>query len=233
MEQQPISPTPSAPAPVPPTPPRAPDDSHVSETTAEDSSQPTSVQDGIKGALSTIAILVIAPLIALTLTAFVFQSYEVDGPSMETTLQNQDRLIVYKLPKTVSRITGKSYLPHRGDIIIFNRVENSTFGSQQSRQLIKRVIALPGERVVVKNGGITVYNKVHPDGFKPDDAPYGKVIVTTPGDVDLTVPENSVYVCGDNRTNSLDSRYFGPVAAKDIVGKLALRVYPFGKSKVF
>lgn len=240
MDQQPSSPTPPSSSTGTPSPPdklavpgQTPSETNVGESAAEDTDQPASVKDGIKGALSTIAILIIAPLIALTLTAFVFQSYEVDGPSMETTLQNQDRLIVYKLPKTVARITGKAYLPHRGDIVIFNRVENAAFGSQQNRQLIKRVVALPGERVVVKNGVITVFNTDHPEGFKPDDAPYGKVIVTTPGDVDLTVPEKSVYVCGDNRTNSLDSRYFGPVEAKDIVGKLALRVYPFGKSKVF
>ncbi len=188
---------------------------------------------GIRSILSTVAILVIAPLIALSLTAFVFQSYEVDGPSMETTLQNHDRLIVYKLPKTVARITGHAFVPNRGDIIIFNRQETATFGPAQSRQLIKRVIALPGERVVVKDEKITVYNSGHPGGFHPDDAPYGKVITTTPGDVDLVVPKDSIYVCGDNRTNSLDSRYFGPVATKDIVGKLALRVFPFGKSKVF
>src|SRR5882762_2580960 len=67
--------------------------------------------EGLKSILSTIAILIIAPLIALTLTAFVFQSYEVDGPSMETTLQNHDRLIVVKVPRTFARITHHSYIP--------------------------------------------------------------------------------------------------------------------------
>lgn len=188
---------------------------------------------GLRGALSTIAILIIAPLIALSLTAFVFQSYEVDGPSMETTLQNHDRLIVYKLPRTLARITGNTYTPNRGDIVIFTRKEGLEFGSQTSKQLIKRVIAFPGERVVVKDGVLTVFNQVHPEGFKPDDAPYGKVIITTPGDIDLVVPEKYLYVCGDNRTNSLDSRSFGPIEQKDLVGKLAIRVYPFGKSKTF
>src|SRR4051812_22701390 len=69
--------------------------------------------------LSTLLILVAAPLIALLLTAFVFQSYEVDGQSMETTLHDHDRLIVLKVPRTVSRLTNHPYIPHRGDVIIF------------------------------------------------------------------------------------------------------------------
>ena len=192
-----------------------------------------SKHEGIKSILSTVAILIIAPLIALSLTAFVFQSYEVDGPSMETTLQNRDRLIVYKLPKTIASITGHAYVPHRGDIIIFSRQDGFEFGTTQKRQLIKRVIAYSGERVVVKNGKLTVYNTEHPDGFRPDDNPYGKVIVTTPGDIDITVPEGQIYVCGDNRPNSLDSRSFGPISTNDIVGKLVLRVYPFNKGQSY
>ena len=206
-------------------------------STTEDPSQASdgaSKKEGIKGILSTVAILVIAPIIALSLTLFVFQSYEVDGPSMETTLQNHDRLIVYKLPKTIARLTGNNYLPKRAEIVIFTRKDNIEFGSSKPRQLIKRVIALPGERVVVKDGSITVYNQEHPEGFNPDQiAPYGKVITTTSGDVDLTVPEDSIYVCGDNRPQSLDSRSFGPVPMKDLVGKLSLRVYPFGKGQKF
>ena len=191
----------------------------------EDKSQ----QSNVKSILSTIAILIIAPLIAVILTTFVFQSYEVDGPSMETTLQNHDRLIVLKLPKTVSKITRHPYVPKRADIIIFNLDE----GSLGKRQLIKRVIALPGERITIKDSKVTVYNDENPDGFNPDSAPYGKVIKYTSGDIDLVVPEGSVFVCGDNRPNSLDSRAFGPVSLDEVVGKLALRVYPFNKGQSF
>lgn len=191
-------------------------------------------KDGIKSVISTIAILIIAPLIALSLTAFVFQSYEVDGRSMDTTLHDHDRLIVYKLPRTIAKITGHEYLPKRTEIVIFNRLDSLQFGSTKPRQLIKRVIALPGERVVVKDGKLTVYNKEKPEGFSPDEVyPYGKVIVTTPGEVDLTVPADTVFVCGDNRPESLDSRAFGPVPLKDIVGRLSLRVYPFNKGQKF
>lgn len=190
--------------------------------------------EGLKSILSTMAILIIAPIIALTLTSFVFQSYEVDGPSMETTLQNADRLIVLKVPRTWAKITGNSYTPNRGDVVIFNHYEAFSFGGDQTRQLIKRVIGLPGDRVVVKDGEITVFNSLHPDGFKPDRTlPYGSVIKETTGDVDLTIEEGYIYVCGDNRDNSLDSRSFGPVKVDDIVGKLLLRVFPLNKADVF
>lgn len=237
MDSNPIRPTVPPPV-VPEVPkPEAPKAVITSalpdEPTEEEQAQRRDKKDGFKSILSTLAILIIAPLIALSLTAFVFQSYEVDGPSMETTLQNHDRLIVYKLPKTLARIAHSSYVPKRGEIVIFSRTDSLEFGTNDSRQLIKRVMALPGERVVVKDGILKVYNKEHPEGFRPDDAPYGKVIVTTPGDIDLTVPQDYIYVCGDNRTNSLDSRTFGPVATKDLVGKLVLRLYPFNKSQKF
>lgn len=223
--------------PVAPAPVNEPQASIVTTEASEEDVQAAEQEtkkEGIKGIISTISILIIAPLIALSLTAFVFQSYEVDGPSMETTLQNQDRLIVYKLPRTISRLTGHEYVPKRAEIIIFTRQDSFEFGSAKPRQLIKRVIALPGERVVVKDGVITVYNKDKPDGFEPDEiAAYGKVISSTAGDIDLTVPDGDIYVCGDNRPQSLDSRSFGPVPVKDIVGRLSLRVYPFNKGEVF
>ncbi len=194
----------------------------------------TPKSNGWKSALSTIAILLLAPAIALFLTAFVFQSYQVDGSSMETTLQNNDRLIAWKLPHTWSKITGHAYIPNRGDIVIFNAKNLQNFDQDPNKQLIKRVIGLPGDRVVVANGVLTVYNKQHPHGFRPDvTLPYGKVIGQTNVDVDMIVPAGNVFVCGDNRGNSYDSRYFGPVNTKDIIGKLVLRLLPLNKAERF
>lgn len=191
-------------------------------------------REGFGSIVSTVAVLLIAPLVAVILTAFVFQSYQVDGPSMQTTLYNNDRLIVWKVPKTWSKITGHQYVPNRGDVIIFVEDQISSFGEEPSKQLIKRVIALPGERIVVKDNKATVFNKEHPDGFQPDQTlPYGNVIEQTSGDIDMVVPKDKVFVMGDNRPNSLDSRAFGPVATKDIVGKLVIRVWPIGEMKSF
>lgn len=191
-------------------------------------------KEGWRSIASTIAILLIAPVVALFLTAFVFQSYQVDGPSMETTLSNSDRLLVWKVPRTWARITGHDYIPKRGDVIIFTERDLSEFGSDAGKQLIKRVIGLPGERVVVKDNTVKVYNKEHPNGFSPDKTlPYGKAIRDTNGSSEVTVPKDRVFVMGDNRTNSLDSRSFGPVAANDIVGKLVMRIWPLGDAEKF
>lgn len=108
------------------------------------------------------------------------------------------------------------------------------FGQDPGKQLIKRVVGLPGERVVVKDGALTVYNEEQPEGFQPDKTlPYGDVISETPLDGEWTVGEHQVFVVGDNRNNSLDSRTFDAIDAKNIVGKLAIRVLPLSDVKKF
>lgn len=186
--------------------------------------------------LSTVGILALAFLVAFALIAYVFRSYQVDGPSMETTLQNQNKLIIWKVPRTWARITGHDYIPKRGDIIIFQETGLSAFGQEDSKQLIKRVIGLPGDRVVVKNGALTIYDKAHPQGFRPDQTlPYnrdGHIPMTT-GDVDVKLGPHQLFVCGDNRPDSLDSRAFGPINADQIIGKLIVRVLPVNEIKTF
>ncbi len=189
--------------------------------------------DGWKSALSTILILIAAPLLAILLTTFVFQSYEVDGESMETTLQNNDRLIVWKMPVTISKLTSGDYVPERGEVVVFHRYGTATATGGGDKQLIKRVIGLPGERVVVRDNQITIYNTEHPEGFNPDSSEYGERAQISPGNVDLTVPDGEVFVVGDNRNNSLDSRAFGTISVDDIVGELGARVFPFDKAQVY
>lgn len=190
--------------------------------------------DGWRSILSTLSILIAAPLVAVALTTFVFQSYEVDGPSMESTLQNKDRLIVLKVQKTWAKVSGHTFIPNRGDVIVFNKKGLAEFCTLQDKQLIKRVIGLPGERIVVNNGTITVFNKENPNGFDPDKGrEWEPSIEKTNGNVDLVVQPGEVFVCGDNRNNSLDSRSFGSISAQDIVGKLVLRILPLNQTKVF
>jgi signal peptidase I len=190
---------------------------------------PPSKHETLREIISTIGVLVAALLVAFGLIAWVFQSYEVDGPSMETSLMNQDRLIVWKVPRTVARITHHQYVPNRGDVIIFVESGLSQFGQDDNKQLIKRVIGLPGERVVVADGKLTVYNAAHPGGFQPDKTmSYGSVIdeTTDTHNIDITLAKDQLFVCGDNRPDSLDSRTFGPIQTHQIVGKLALRLLP-------
>ena len=184
--------------------------------------------------VSTLGILAAAILVAVFIIMFVFRSYQVDGPSMKNTLQDADKLIIWKVPRTWSKITGHPYIPGRGDIIVFTETGLGQFGQQDKKQLIKRVIGLPGDRVVVKNGAVTIYNKEHPKGFDPDKTlPYGKNIPETSGNIDLTLGSEQLFVCGDNRPDSLDSRSFGPINANQVVGKLAVRVLPLGDAKTF
>lgn len=191
----------------------------------------------LRNTLSTIGILLLAPLIAILLTAFVFQSYQVDGPSMQNTLHNNDRLIVWKLPRTWARITHHQYVPKRGDIIILNECGLSNYGDTQNcKQLVKRVIGLPGDHIVIKNGAITVYNKANPNGFKPDKTlPYGKngAIPFTDNNLDVTLSSTQLYVCGDNRGDSLDSRIFGPIETNQVIGKLVMRIFPISQAEKF
>lgn len=189
---------------------------------------------GLQELVYTLGILLSALVVALLIITFVFRSYQVDGPSMENTLHNNDKLIIWKVPRTWSDLTGHPYIPDRGDIIVFNESGLAQFGQADSKQLIKRVIGLPGDRVVVANGVYTIYNKAHPNGFDPDKTlPYGANIPETSGNIDITLGKDQLFVSGDNRPDSLDSRDFGPINASQIVGKLVLRVFPISQAKDF
>lgn len=185
----------------------------------------------LKGVSGTVSLLIAAPLLALFLTAHVFQPYEVDGASMETTLQNADRLIVFKLPRTLANITGGEYTPGRWDVIVFDKPKRLS-APESTQHLIKRVIGLPGERVVIKEGKVTVYNEENIDGFDPDEGKdYAEDIVTTSGNVDITVGADEIFVLGDNRSNSSDSRVFGSIPTDILVGKATARFIPANAMK--
>lgn len=202
--------------------------------TAKENSNKEEKKSAMSENLSTLGIIIAAPLLALFMINFVFQTYEVDGPSMESTLQDNDRLIVWKVPHTVAKITGNDYIPKRYDIIVFNHT--GTFGSSSAseKQLIKRVIGIPGDRVVINAGVATVYNAEHPNGYLVDqNGPEAAVIGSTPGNVDQTIKDGEVFVLGDNRENSLDSPELGTIRSDDIVGKLTVRIFPFDKADKF
>lgn len=232
----------SSSSPTPPTPPQSPltpqpvPQPHTAGPDQTPNGPGEKPHESVRSIISTVGILLLAPIIAILLTAFVFQSYQVEGPSMETTLQNNDRLIVWKMPRTWARITGHQYVPNRGDVVIFNQSGLADLGAGSDRQLIKRVIGLPGERVEVSNGVITVFNKEHPEGFQPDQTlPYNKddVIPETSGELSVVLGDNQIFVSGDNRPESLDSRNFGPVDLDQVVGKLVLRMLPANNIKTF
>lgn len=171
---------------------------------------------------------------AVFINSFIFRSFSVTGPSMESTLYTDDRLIVNKIPVTWDRLTGKQYLPSRGQVIVF---KNPYYQAGRPDEfIVKRVIGLPGERVVVKNGIVTVYNKENPNGFQPDKAFHGEPGSPTSGDADRVVPDGEIFVIGDHRQGnySLDSRNgLGTIPLYDIVGPVGIRIFPFTGIRFF
>ncbi len=153
-----------------------------------------------------------AVVIAVLINMFLAQATRVYGQSMEPTLHTNQRLIVEK-------ITYRFHGPRRGDIVVLKLPEHS------EELLIKRVIGLPGEKVEIYDG--TVYI----DG-RPLDEPY--LTQKTPGSMPaVVVPPLHVFVLGDNRAASNDSRAFGPVPITNIVGKAWLSYWPPQAVKVF
>lgn len=168
------------------------------------------------------------------LNTFVFRSYNVVGPSMESTMYTGDRLVVNRLAVTWSQIRGESYLPERGQVIVFRNPHYSQ--GIEDEYIVKRVIGLPGERVVLKNGSFTVYNTENPNGFNPDDFNNGEPGSPTTGEVDRVVPNNEIFVSGDHRQGnySYDSRNgMGTIPLHDIVGPVGLRIWPLNGIRAF
>lgn len=149
--------------------------------------------------------------------AFLIQPFIVDGASMLPTYHNQEFLLVDKLSYRLST-------PNRGDIMIFKLYEN-TNNPYEGKHLIKRVIGLPSERVAIKNGITTIYNKANPEGFTLEES-YVLYQETTK-DADVTLDANHYFVMGDNRAQSYDSRDWGALDSSQIKGQVLFRVYPF------
>ena len=172
--------------------------------------------------------------IVLLLHFFIFQAFHVVGTSMYPTLHNSDYLIISKLGDTEAQIgrtfghKNEVYIPNRGQIIVFH------FPLDPTKVFVKRVIGLPGDRVVVKTGQVTVYNQAHPNGFNPDTG-YEPAGTATLIDTDETVQPGNIFVMGDNRSNggSYDSRQWGQVPSSYIIGEVVLRLLPLDQIKTF
>lgn len=162
----------------------------------------------------------IAIIVAIGIQAFAFQSYKVFGQSMEPTLQDGDYLIISKFGPTWSHVSRSDYVPERGEIIVIEPHDNP--------RLIKRVVGLPGERVVIRDGELRIFNGEHPEGFNP----YQEFDVSSDniaGNTTVEIPDNHIFLVGDNLTSggSSDSRnQLGTVSTDDVVGSLTLRLWP-------
>lgn len=189
---------------------------------------------GLRDVIGLIVFVVCVAIGTIFINTYIFRTFSVVGPSMESTMYTGDRLIVNRLPVTAAQLGNKTYKPERGQVIVFKN-PNFTVGSPDE-YIVKRVIAFPGERVTVKDGAITVYNTANPDGFNPDDNNHGEPGSPTSGDLDTTVPDGTLFVAGDHREGnySLDSRSgLGTIPFHDVIGPVGVRIWPIDQIRTF
>ena len=141
---------------------------------------------------------------------FVMEAFWIPSGSMIPTLQINDRVLVNKF---IYRFTE----PERGDIVVFESVDNS------EQDLIKRVVGLPGDEISVRSGKLFVNGEPQEESYVNQKLPDVSFFAKT------TVPKDHVFVMGDNRANSQDSRVFGPLPEENIEGEAFLRFWPPGR----
>ena len=174
--------------------------------TSKEERRPATKKGG--GALEYLVILLVSfALVFGFVRPFVMEAFWIPSGSMIPTLEIGDRVLVNKF---IYRFTD----PNRGDIIVFESVDKT------NEDLIKRVVGLPGDEIAVKSGKLYVNGEPQREPYTnkklPDRSFYAKT----------TVPKDHVFVMGDNRGNSADSRVFGPLPEKNIEGEAFLRFWP-------
>lgn len=180
--------------------------------------QPRHRPHGLRLVLEWVGVIAMAILLATVVRQVVFQSYFIPSGSMLPTLQIGDRILVDKLSYDLHPV-------HRGDIIVFAKPA-SDVGDPSVHDLVKRVIGLPGDRIAAAGGHVYINGKLLKEPYLPSTAP----TYDLPPEV---VPKGDVFVMGDNRTDSKDSRFFGPISEKLIVGRVVLIFYPFSQAHLY
>jgi len=152
-------------------------------------------------------------LLAFLVRAFAFQTFWIPSSSMVPTLGVYDRILVQKAFFTWHDV-------HEGDIVVFSHPPLDQCPGPQNGDLVKRVIALPGQTIYSSGGSIYVNGRLLAEPYLPHDDPLGMPIASSRHP--YRVPPGEFYVLGDNRAISCDSRYWGPVEGSSIIGKVVL-----------
>ncbi|MFH1346626.1 MAG: signal peptidase I [Spirochaetota bacterium] len=161
-------------------------------------------------------VVAIAVVVVVAIRSFIVQPFLVSGASMEPNFSSGDYLLI-------DEISYRFNQPDRGEVIVFH------YPGDKSVYYIKRVIGLPGERLLINNGEIKIFNSENSDGFFLDEfyLPFG---VKTSGSEEIILKDGQYFVMGDNRNYSFDSRSWGSLQKSEIVGLVRLRLWPFNKA---
>lgn len=172
--------------------------------------------------IDTIETIVIAAAIFVVVYLFLVQPHQIRGVSMVPAFHDLEYILTDKISYRFSS-------PQRGDVVVFQAPKDHEL------DFIKRVIGLPGEKLKIQNGSVYIYNSQNPDGIKLNE-PYASDPYTSPGDFakdgeTISIPKDEFFVMGDNRPRSSDSRVWGLVSRKEVVGRAWLRYWPLNKFK--
>jgi signal peptidase I len=188
-----------------------------------------------KGALREWAeALVVAFILAMIIKAFILGSYWVPSSSMEDTVFKNDWLLATKfnygstIPFTTDKLWGKDIVPKRGDVIIFS------FPLDKSVDFVKRVVGLPGERIAIKDKKVFINGKELVLGHEKYTEPVirrGEAAIRD-NMPEMTIPQGMVFAMGDNRDNSFDSRFWGPLSIQNIKGKALILYFSWDKDHI-
>lgn len=173
-----------------------------------------------------VTVLVVALVIAITVRSLILQQFYISGPSMEATMFQDNRVLVNKLSYRLHDI-------HRGDVVVFDRV---TVDGEvvQHDDLIKRVIGLSGEKISIKDCRVFIDGKLLPEPYLNDyDLAQSSLDdrCRVPVMEETLIPEDHLFVMGDNRPQSFDSRMFGSIEQNLVVGRAFVIIWPFGAAK--
>ena len=221
-----------------------PGDGGPAAAAAGDAPAPRSKRNPKRAFIEWGILIVVAIVIAIVIKTFLFQAFYIPSESMVPTLKVGDRVLVNKLSYDLHDL-------HRGDIVVFAAEPNREWHRAGIDDLVKRVIALPGETVTqCETNRICIDGKLLDESYLPEGHHHHDARPTLPYITDATgkkvlvcdatgpegspeggckVPAGKVFVMGDNRTNSQDARANGPIKESSIVGRVFLRIWPPGR----
>jgi len=173
--------------------------------------------------LEVFEVVLVALVAVFVIRTFLVQPFLVSGASMVRSFENGDYLLVDEL-------TYRFRPPERGEVVVFH------YPQDESTYFIKRIIGVPGDKVFIKDGAVTVVDAAHPQGETLNEPYLEPGTVTTSrgnGPTDVTLQPGEYFVLGDNRSYSYDSRDWGVLRSKEVVGLVRLRLWPVSGLTVF